>query len=344
MITKEKMENDLVHTIGLISSEHKYNRNNFLPSTLHCLTNIKFLTNFINSFDQELTKDKEDEQLIQELTSYKNLLNQLAGVNDKKKFINTEEFEKALNYGKLRKENCNPKFLLEKILKEFNNYFVDKFKNTTLQENISISLQSIIKCTICKNYIEEDNKEEKKYLEFNFIDLYKEPQINEKEKIDVYDCLINYTKTKDNKTMICNSCKKETMHEIKTIFRKLPEILIIFVEYGNDKNFILEKEIEFNENLNFRGKEYVSDNLKNITYYLSSLICVREIMNPKKEYFYTFCKGNQSKDSKYFCYNGEKVYDVQNIENKLKKDQINLSNRKERFPYILIYTSYSLEK
>ena len=336
------MENDLVHKVGLISSNHKYNRNNFLPATLHCLTNIKFLTNFLKNFNKKFLKGKDDEQLIQELTSYRNLSKQLAGSKDNMEPINTEEFEKALNYERINKENCNPKFLIEKIIKEFNNYFVDKFKDTTIQDKISISLQSIIKCTICKKYVEEDKKvEEKKYLEFNFID-FKESEANETKIIDVYDCLNNYTKTKENKEMFCNNCKEKTTHEIKTIFRKLPEVLTIFVEYGNDKNFKLEKNIKFNEDLDFEDEENVSDNLKKQKYYLSSLICVREIMNAKKEHFYTFCRG--SKNDKFICYNGEKVHEVQNIKNKIEKEGINLSDRKERFPYLLIYTSHSTEE
>ena len=62
------MENTkLFNTLGFIPTEEKIHRNNFLPATLHCLTNMKFLSDFILNFDGSTEKNKL-------LNSYKNLL------------------------------------------------------------------------------------------------------------------------------------------------------------------------------------------------------------------------------------------------------------------------------
>lgn len=328
MVNSEQSENDLFYKIGLICSEHKYNRNNFLPATLHCLTNIKFLTNFFMNYKETFSDDQEN--IVEKLKKYKDLLDKLKEKKDNK-FIKIEDFKKVLNYEEESRENCNPKILLAKMIREFNNYFIKK-NNTTILDKISISFAQAFKCIECKNYNEEDNKPDIKFLEYNIIDL-----CHKKGEINIYDCLNSYTKSEEKKKY-CNVCKKDTIHEIKTIYRSLPEVLIIFVEYGNNREFNSMNKIKFNEDLDFEDEENFPNNLRSKKYYLASLICVREIMNTKKEHFYTFCR--ESEDSKYYCYNGEKVHEVLNIKNKVDKDRINLSDRKQRFPYILVYNSY----
>ena len=318
----------LFHTLGFKPSEEKINRNNFLPATLHCLTNIQFLTDFIQTFEKSTKKNIL-------LDSYKNLLQTIN--NSKAKFISIEDFENILfkndDY-KSDKEKCNPKYLFYNILKNFHNFYLTEYKNTTIFDTISVEFQTTLSCPECHKQFEE--KSDKKFLIYDI----------HKEYNNIYDCLRSYLK--NEKEIIkkkCANCKKETEQEAKKIYKTLPDVLIIEVDYGNDKKYKLDKKIVFNENLDFSEIKDIDieEKYKNKKYYLSSLICVREIMDKKKEYFYTFCYGVKDESDKvenrYWCFNEEKVHDVIKIKNKTEKDEIDLENKKERFPYILIYTS-----
>ena len=323
----------IFHTIGFIPSEDKINRNNFLPATLHCLTNIKFLTNFILGFNNTININKL-------LNSYQNLLQEISRTNQKE--ISITNFEKILfeNDEYINdKEKCNPKFLFDNLITNFHQFYLKQFNNTTIFDNISVVFQTTLSCPQCQKQTEEIKKEEK-YLVY---DIRKEYKDEDDDKYNnIYDCLKNYLNNeKEIINKKCTNCKKETLQKAKKIYKTLPEVLIIHVDYGNDKTYILDREIEFNEKLDFStiNNIDIEETYRNKKYYLSSLICVREIMGIKREYFYTFCR--ESEESKYFCFNEEKVHEVKDIDKKLKKSEINLNNKKERFPYILIYSSFS---
>ena len=161
-------------------------------------------------------------------------------------------------------------------------------------------------------------------------------------KKNVYDCIQSYLKIEENEKqkVYCEQCKTEKEHEIKRIYRKLPKVLIIFVKYEKDKkdkNVKINEEIEFNDSLSVDDiKSNVNENDRNKKYYLSSLICVRQLYE-KNEHFHTFCR---EFNHKYYCFNGETIHEMEKIDNKLKKSIIDLNDKKERFPYVLIYTSY----
>ena len=317
-----------LHQIGLKPAEKdKKYKNNCLPATLHCLINIKFLSKNLSEF-----KDKTGNE---QLDTYKNLLNKI--IDKKCKSISLEDYENIL----LKKINIlkyEPQSILNHLLTEFGSFMLNEYKKTEIQDNMFIELQNIKTCVQCKKNSEYP-KEEKLYLIY---DLYKEYIIentNGKKK-NVYDCIQSYLKIEENEKqkVYCEHCKIEKEHKMKRIYRKLPEVLIIFVEYRKDKNVKINEEIEFNDNLSVSEdiKNNVNENDRNKKYYLSSLICVRQL-NEKNEHFHTFCR---EFNDKYYCFNGETIHEMEKIDNKLKKSIIDLNDKKERFPYILIYTSY----
>jgi hypothetical protein len=273
---------------------------------------------------------------------YKELLIKLKTLNDKdnnqkcslKEFedflFNKEEYKNINNY--------NPKFLLNNIITELNLYISSEFNNSSIADNFFITVEIIKRCLSC-NKFSEDVKNEEKFLVFDLYKAYNEK--NGEKKFSIYDCLKSYTNENNEEVNLnCDICKKETKHKIKKLFKTLPNVLIIFIDYGNDNNFEFKGDFLFNEELNFSNIKNVEINNKNKKYYLSSFICVREIMR-KKEYYYTFCRENN--DEHYFCYNGEMVHEVNGIKDKIAKNIIKLNNKKERLPYALIYNSFIKE-
>lgn len=323
------MEKNLFHKVGFEKTQNKKAKNNFICSTLQSLTNINFISNFILELDKEAKNDLFEE--------YKKLLEQIKNLPENNTLC-PNDFEKYL-FGLKEfnsNENCNPQFLLDYIITQLNLFLSSEFKNSFISDNLFIIIQKINKCMECEKYIEEE-KTDKKYLNFDLTKYLKpeEKDAEDKQEINIYDCLKSYIKIDKEDEKYCKNCQRKTKHQTKKIFKKLPKVFMIFVEYGNDPNFELQKNITFDEELNFKDLD-VEKNYKDKEYYLSSLICFRELMT-NGEHFHTFCRGDE--ESKYFCYNNEKVYEVHGIKYKIEKKEIQINNKKERFPSVLIYTS-----
>ena len=332
------MEDDIKYKIGL-KSENKNYKNNFISSTLHCLININILSNFII----KLTNDESQKNPL--LAKYKELLNNL---EDFKKKNNKEPcsigvFEAFLFSKKefKEKDKYNPQYLLNYLITEFNFVLSSEFKNTLISDNFYTTIETIKKCQKCDNFIEDKKKD----YAFLYFDLHQNILLNNNKEIkyNIYDCLKSYVKTEKNENNInCKYCGKDITPTTKILFQKLPKHLIIYVNYGKDINFKLNDNISiiFDKELDFSKIEKVEENYKKRKYYLSSLISIKEIMR-EKEYFYTFCisKEKNKPKYKYFCYNADDVHEVNSIENNVDNIKINFSDKKERFPSILIYTN-----
>ena len=311
-----------LYLIGLKQREEEpIYKNNFLPATLHCLINIKFLTDYLSTL-----KDIDDNQ---KLKKYIELINEIKdkSTNEENKCISLDKYEDEL-LKDINKNNYEPQFLLEHLLKEFKSYLLNKFKTSKISDNMNIKLQNTTqkrKCKECGKII-ECKEEEKLFLEYDLTQNY----------TNINDCLKNYIQIKEKEVTIkCESCNKEAQYEVKRIYSKLPNVLLIFVKYGEDKKI---KNMKINEEISFDDFiDNIHENDKKKKYYLSSLICVRQFKK-KNEHFHTFCRKSKSKKDKYYCFNGEKIHEVQDVDNKLKKEEKDLDDRKERFPYILIYT------
>ena len=332
------MSDGIKYKIGF-KSENKIYKNNFISSTLHCLINIDFLTDFIKNEEIEQNKNPLYDK-------YKEFLQKLEDLKDNKLPYDIKDFEDFL-FKKEEfnlKNNQNPKYLLEYLITELNLFLVSEYKNTLISDNVYTIIETVKKCPTCDNFVEEEIKNEEKYLNY---DLHQYAlNKNEKYDYDIYDCLRSYVKIEKNETQLyCENCKKDIDPKTKILFKKLPKHLIIYVDYGNDINFKLDDFITFNMELDFSKINEVEENYKNVNYYLSSLISVKEIMQ-KKEYFYSFCiyKEKDTQKYKYWCFNADTVHEVRNVENKIENKKIDFSDKKERFPFILIYTLLEDEK
>ena len=339
-------DNGIIYTIGLKSENPKY-RNNFIASTLHCLINIEILTDYINKLDNKL----EGNPLF---VKYKELLKNLQDLKKKnnKGPYDIKDFEKIL-FNKEEFQNIdryNPKYLLNYLITEFNLFLSSETKNTFISDAFFTIIETINKCPVCDEYLER-KKKEVQYLNY---DLYqykfkknkdekkeekeKEEEKEEEEENNIYDCLKSYVNIEEKEREIyCEHCKKTVKSKDTVLFQKLPKHLIIYVDYGDDINFKLDDIITFNKELYFSKIKKVEKDFQDWEYYLSSLISVKEIMK-QNEYFYTFCKEIDQKE-KYICYNADIVQEVLSIDNKTDNKKIEFNNKKERFPFILIYTS-----
>lgn len=314
-----------IFKIGL-KSERKENKNNFIPSTLHCLMNIGNLTNYILNCDY-----KDEKNLL--FNEYKKLLQNLKQTQEqnKGKYYSIEDFENILFKIFNSENHYNPQYLLEYLIKEFDLFLISEFQKKIISDTFYIYIKKVYHCQICNNYSDEKIIEEK----FLIYDLTQYQKENKNFKYNTFDCLLNYGKDDNSDDNIfCKHCENKSRLQSKVIYKTLPKVLIIFVDYGDKEKFSLKNKIEFNEELNLEEiEEKVEINYNQSKYNLSYLICVKEMMK-KKEHFYSFCKDEDN----YFCYNGDTVYQVLDINNKIDNIEINIENKKQGFPYILMYT------
>lgn len=141
--------------IGLKSADNKKYHNNFIASTLHCLSNINFLSSFIiNLFIINTNKKTFKNELFEK---YKELLIKLKALNDKddNEKCSLKEFEDFLFNKEEYKDinNYNPKFLLNNLITELNLYISSEFNDSFIADNFFIKVQIINRCLNCRGKI-----------------------------------------------------------------------------------------------------------------------------------------------------------------------------------------------
>ena len=300
-----------MHRIGF-KKDLENDENNYFNASLHCLTNIKSLSFFIISSAEQNSCYM---QLVTSCFKGDNEINSKEindNVNNLKKYI----FE-TLQYNK---EDNKPKDLIDFLLKDLK-------RNKLLPVSIIYNFQ--YKCNICKKISEENN--ELKFIEFNI------PEIincyNNKNKITIYDCFHYYFKSLNNENSIyfCENCQGGNF---EILLKNLQDDLIIFIDYGKDKN-VYNISYEFEETINLKDFNNINGEGKDKEFFLSSFIaCIN--MGYPFETFYTFSR--EKKDSKYYMFNGMEVKPNMKVDNKLKKEKIDLKNMKESWPVVLVYT------
>ena len=307
-----------------ISKELDKDSNNFFNASIHCLANIKKLTIHLFKssneskdkyiyFISDLLKDVKEENNINIKELIKNLKRYI--INEKKYPYET---------------NKDPRQLIDFLLEDLHK------KNELPKEILAIINK---KCNSC-GYISESN---------NFLNIVKFdiPEIIRYKKnikqnniitintINIFDCFDYYLKSVNyNKSIYCDKCQNK---EIDLSIKELPSILIIFVYYGLDKNCCYENSYEFAEEINF--KKYELEN-NNRDYFLSSIIACKNL-GTYFELFYTFSRDNES--SKYILFNGMEIRNNLGLKNKLIKNKINLKDKKQTWPFVLIYTDKNIK-
>ena len=305
---KADIERNSFHTIGFIKEIEKQD-NNFFNSTIHCLTNICPLVSLILA-----TKDSNHPFII--------LLEQIQEESKKNKDeIDISDIEYCLMKLKeymgnqYHKVVNNPKTLINYILKDFQE------SNLITQGNLK---ELKIICKSCENKSMDDVK----IIEFNFPKIINN-YINKKNNITIYDCFQYYFKSLFLDPFICDICHQPNKSS-GIIF--LPKILMIFIDFGNKNNYKIS--YEFDEIINFKEFDFINNEDKNREFFLSSIIaCIN--LGDYFETYYTFARDNET--SLYYIYNGNDVRGNMKVTNKIKKKEINLKNKKESWPFVLVY-------
>ena len=374
---------EIPHKIKLVKSDDDKNneknidKNNFINSTLYCLTNLKYFIEYLyKCIDLDTPSFNALKQVVTSIDY---------NIKNNKKEFNSYFFNKFI-FERIKifenKLYHNPRILIDCILNKFfllnnsNNLSSTNSKSSNSNEkNISIlnqfnldsiSSNNFISFSVKENYgIEqniytEDNistvikkirkcsdincgKTETIYknmttLHFNLKDTDKE--------YSLYDCFDEFLKKEKDEKGKCSKCSKESICIENSLFYKFPESIIILIYYGEEKdndefahfNYNFEEIIDFSKIYN----KFVDDQLKNKKYFLSSLIACKfpkvEKTPNKEEGEFFYTFCRGDKDSNFVVYN-ELILDNRNVKNKIKKLKTEAVDPKKSHPFVLIYTS-----
>lgn len=315
--------------------EEKEENNNFFNASFHCLTNIEILSKFFIKYYSD------NECIYQFIIPYKNLLLEL--IEDKN---DENQDDKNISINEKLKELKN--HITNKMKYNFSKdndprKLVACFLNDLESKNIlpkEIKTHLFKKCDSCGKNFEQLAL---KIFKFDIIKIYNSFYSNNDNKIlpkeiTIEECFNYYFNQLKREKFNCSECHKQNIYES---IKNLPDILIIFIEYGSDKNCYLENPYNFEENINFKNCNFIEGENKNKKYFLSSIIVGK---NLGTNFIYTtYCKqknkkkGNEQKGYKYIYYNGKEVKRHYRITKKIKNAKIDLKDEHQSWPFVLIY-------
>ena len=308
-----KKISDETFSLPNIGFKKNLETNNYFNSTIQCITNIKIISRYLLFKTEYVKKDSQSEKNNEKIGYYSILKSLIDNLNENSEKIN-ESLKELENYIFLErqfnlsnKDNHNPNKLLKFILDEFNDI-------NLLPEEIYTKF--ITNCS-CEEKLE---KAELNIIEFDIMEMTR--FFNHNRKLTIYDCFDYYFKSLNDVQNKCEICKKRAWRSIK----ELPPILIIFINYGLDKNNYFENAYEFEEIIYFKNF--------NKKYFLSGMITCKNI-GTYFELFNTFSRLNEN--SNYTIYNGSEVRNNLKVTNKLRKQKIDLKDKKQSWPFVLIY-------
>ena len=295
--------------------------NNFLLATIHCLLNIKKLSiYFLNSdMNNEYGQDPY-------ITKLDDILN---SSNDDKFKHSLMELKQNIYYKihfNSRRDIGDPRKIINFILENFKKYGL-----------LPDCILTTYKCEKCNNYLNHLN-----IITFNipkvieYIEENNKKFINSKN-ITMKDCFNFYFKSLNNYYVF--DCDKYICQNGKKSINKLPKILIIYIDYGNDKNAYYDYSYEFKEE--FYSKEFFDKDSSINNYYLSSMIACQNI-GTYFELYYTLVK--EESNSNYSILNGNDTSrSIPKVTKYLKKEKINLKDKKQSWPFVLIYVDKNID-
>ena len=345
-------------TISLEEREKK----TFFYSTLYLITNNKFLMNLFLIFIPDKEKEIKFKDMIKSINNELQNIKDNENPNQKNIY---ESINKINEYQKTLKETIkDPRHLLAVLLeimkiKSDNSIFIhaSDVKNSK-EEEIYNNIENL--SSDISNYSIFNKSKEKSFVSMS---KYSENEVHFKE----WNIVIKITK-EDNEEFMCpnfiefklteeepkvyklEDCFKNYLDEIKDnkikkkVFYKFPASIIIILFFGKGEKKIQNYKYDFDEVLDFSKfecKDYFDEEIINKKYILGGLIACKF---PKlyNEFFYTFYRKNRKENnSPFYMYNSkkQKVKEVKNVDNKLKKLNEKKVNVKEpwSYPYILIY-------
>jgi ubiquitin carboxyl-terminal hydrolase 8 len=356
-IEKNKNSNkEYPHKIGL----ENLGQNGYLNTSLHCLTNIKSLSEKLLNNSSYLNQNTQ-----QLAFAYTNLLYELNNSNSQ--YINPSNINSIIGELNLlfkRNHNSDPKdllfFMIERLHQELKqkmdinlqlqeltsenkdlalqNFFNDlKYNKSYLLDTFYGILETKLKCDKC-------NTIKYSYQTFNMtvfnLKNVKEDKINSiglenYNGINIFDCFENFRKVEiliGDKKIYCNICQSwNTGTFQKNIFNSRPVLIIVLNRGKNNQDF--KEDFSFPEVINFKKNNYVINDKSYKKYFLCSIItCLRE--NSSNEHFVCYCRNNLNE--KFVCYDDINVSKNIEIDDAMNYKFFGNYNDK-RTPYILFY-------
>ena len=344
------------HKIGL----QNLGQNGYLSTTLHCLANIKKLSekllnnySYLNENTQKLS------------FAYTSLLYELNNSNSQ--YINPSNLNSII--GELNplfqgNQNSDPKnliyFIIERLHQELKqkmdinlqlqeltsenkdlalqNFFNDlKYNKSYLLETFYGTMETKLKCDKC-NTIKYSYKAFN-MTEFNLKDV-KQDKINcigleNYNGINLLDCFEIDRKEEiliGDKKIYCNICQSWNSGKFQKNIFNLSQVLIIVLNRGiNNQDF--NEEFTFPEVIDFRKNNYVINAKSYKKYFLCSIItCFRE--NSSNVHYVCYCRNKLNE--KFVCYDDINVSKNIEIDDAMNFKFFGNYNDK-RTPYILFY-------
>ena len=334
----------------------KFDKNNFINSTLNCLTNIiSFLeyiycfryntTNIFSVFENEIKeiikqiKEKNKIYYPEQLTKLILKLFDKQSSHEPRILIDyifniflglhNDEAEKDisdisdLNFLKINEESIT----------ELNSDFIKskKFeKKKPEEEKLDIIIKKIKTCKNCK----EISTFYKHLTTFHF---YLKPNSEKEYTLD--DCFKDFfTKENEESEYMCSKCSQICNCESKSSFHQIPTALFILIYYENgNNNEYKDFYYNFEEIKEFTFCDSTGQ-IKNKKYFLSSIIVCKS-PNKNEESFYTLCRKENNSDFLIYNYKEKEV----RRHGKVVKRQItrlkNEPDEKKGYPFVLIYTA-----
>lgn len=341
---------DLPHQIKLEENV----KNSFINATIHCLTNIRIFLDRIYSLESfndyhsiffDITKSLTTESSISLRADHKKfvgfILSDITFIDksnhDSRILIDfiLNRFLKIYNIDYEKEINeilnilKNPQNHISQLNSFSENIF--NFKMPDDKNNYKIILKKSKKCP-------NEGCKKVSYYYKSISTLHFKLDYNEDKIYTLNECFDNFLKNEKKENEFCSYCKKNYDNmETKILFNNLPNIIIIFIYYGNEKNDYQKFYYKFDEILDFSKMNVTVDEIKENKYFLSSVIACKYPKDKEKELFYTFCRKDIG--SKYIVYNNNYINDkIHHINNKIIKLKDEELDKKRGFPYVLVYT------
>ena len=336
----------------------------YLNSTIQCLSNIKYLSNYLMKHYSQF--DMEKYPLF---VSFSSLVFDL--FNTKNKYVSPEIFKKII--GKLNPSfegmhEADPKdlifFIFETLHQELNkaknspqsninsninekdsfneNKALQNFINDFSNNNKSIisdtfygTIRSTEKCNICK-------KIKYSFKTFNLLifqlknikEFFQNTNNNFNYDLTIYDAF-EYDKKEEilegDNMIYCNYCKALTSATRQKVIYSLPRVMIIILNRGiNNKDF--NEEFILADQLDLSIQNFIINNEINSKFYLQSIITLIGETN-SNGYYIAYCRNGPNEN--FLCYNNTKVSKANIYE--AMSSNISVNEYEKITPYILVY-------
>jgi len=336
----------------------------YLNSTIQCLSNIKYLSNYLMKHYSQF--DMEKYPLF---VSFSSLVFDL--FNTKNKYVSPEIFKKII--GKLNPSfegmhEADPKdlifFIFETLHQELNkaknspqsninsninekdsfneNKALQNFINDFSNNNKSIisdtfygTIRSTEKCNICK-------KIKYSFKTFNLLifqlknikEFFQNTNNNFNYDLTIYDAF-EYDKKEEilegDNMIYCNYCKALTSSTRQKVIYSLPRVMIIILNRGiNNKDF--NEEFILADQLDLSIQNFIINNEINSKFYLQSIITLIGETN-SNGYYIAYCRNGPNEN--FLCYNNTKVSKANIYE--AMSSNISVNEYEKITPYILVY-------